>query len=91
LDCLGIMVTAPGKEVDFVSRFFAPRAGVLEDPVTGSAYCTLIPYWAKRQGKQKLVAWQLSKRGGELFSENAGDRVKIAGKAVLYLEGSINL
>ena len=91
LDCLGIMVTAPGKEVDFVSRFFAPRAGVLEDPVTGSAHCTLIPYWAARLGKQKLVAWQLSKRGGELFCEDLGDRVKIGGKAVLYLEGFINI
>jgi len=91
LDCLGIMVTAPGDEVDFVSRFFAPRAGVLEDPVTGSAHCTLIPYWAARLGKQKLVAWQLSKRGGELFCQDAGDRVKIGGKAVLYLEGFINI
>lgn len=91
LDCLGIMATAPGEEVDFVSRFFAPRAGVLEDPVTGSAHCTLIPYWAARLGKQKLVAWQLSKRGGELFCKDAGDRVKIGGKAVLYLEGFINI
>jgi len=91
LDCLGIMVTAPGEEVDFVSRFFAPRAGVLEDPVTGSAHCTLIPYWATRLGKQKLVAWQLSKRGGELFCEDLGDRVKIGGKAVLYMEGFIHV
>lgn len=91
IDGLGVIVTAPGKDVDFVSRFFAPKAGVPEDPVTGSAHCTLIPYWSERLNKKKLHARQLSQRGGELFCENLGDRVKIAGHAVTYLEGSILL
>lgn len=86
-----VIVTAPGADCDFVSRFFAPTAGVNEDPVTGSAHCTLIPYWAQRLGKNKLFARQLSKRGGELFCEDAGDRVKIGGHAVLYLRGEIEL
>jgi predicted PhzF superfamily epimerase YddE/YHI9 len=88
---LGIIVTAPGREVDFVSRFFAPSVGVPEDPVTGSAHCTLIPFWAKRLGKTTFHARQLSARGGELFCELKGDRVKIAGYATTYLEGVINL
>jgi len=67
-------VTAPGDEVDFVSRFFAPEAGVDEDPVTGSAHCTLTPYWSRRLGKQRLVARQVSARGGELYCEDAGER-----------------
>lgn len=91
LDGLGVIATAPGKKVDFVSRFFAPKAGVPEDPVTGSAHCTLVPYWSKRLNKKKLEARQLSKRGGELFCEDLGDRIKIAGRAVLYLEGMIHL
>jgi predicted PhzF superfamily epimerase YddE/YHI9 len=91
LDCLGIIATAPGDDCDFVSRFFAPAAGVDEDPVTGSAHCTLIPYWAERLGKNKLFARQISPRGGELFCELAGDRVRIGGKAVLYLRGEIVL
>lgn len=91
LDCLGIIVTAPGADYDFVSRFFAPAAGVDEDPVTGSAHCTLIPYWAQRLGKNKFCARQISRRGGELFCELAGDRVRIGGKAVLYLRGEIVL
>ena len=86
-----VIVTAPGDEVDFVSRFFAPRAGVPEDPVTGSAHCTLIPFWADRLGKTELHALQVSRRGGELFCRHRGDRVTIAGRAVLYLEGSIRL
>jgi PhzF family phenazine biosynthesis protein len=90
LDCLGICVTAPGREVDFVSRFFAPRAGIAEDPVTGSAHSSLIPYWSQRLGKRELHARQLSKRGGELFCEARGERVGIAGHAVLYLEGLIH-
>jgi len=85
----GMMVTAPGKEVDFVSRFFAPQSGILEDPVTGSAHTTLIPYWAKRIGKTKMIARQLSKRGGTIYCELAGDRVKIGGKAIHYLTGEI--
>jgi predicted PhzF superfamily epimerase YddE/YHI9 len=91
LDCLGIIATAPGNDCDFVSRFFAPGAGVDEDPVTGSAHCTLIPYWAQRLGKSKLFARQVSARGGELFCELAGERVRIGGKAVLYLRGEIEI
>ncbi len=85
----GTIVTAPGNDCDFVSRFFAPNFGVPEDPVTGSAHCVLIPYWSRRLGKKKLHARQISKRGGELFCEDHGERVTIAGKAVLYLEGTI--
>lgn len=91
LDCLGIIATAPGDDVDFVSRFFAPGAGVPEDPVTGSSHCTLIPYWSARLGKRKLSARQLSRRGGKLSCEDAGERVYIAGKAVVYLKGEIFL
>jgi len=91
LNCLGIIATAPGDDCDFVSRFFAPAAGVDEDPVTGSAHCTLVPYWAERLKKNQLFARQISQRGGELFCELAGDRVHIGGKAVLYLRGEIVL
>jgi PhzF family phenazine biosynthesis protein len=84
-----VMVTALGKDADFVSRFFAPACGVPEDPVTGMAHCTLTPYWAKRLGKPELHALQVSARGGELFCRDLGDRVEIAGRAVKYLEGSI--
>jgi PhzF family phenazine biosynthesis protein len=91
LDTFGVIVTAPGTDCDFVSRFFVPGAGVNEDPVTGSAHCTLAPYWAERLKKQRLHARQVSARGGELWCELAGDRVKIAGYAVLYLKGAIQL
>jgi predicted PhzF superfamily epimerase YddE/YHI9 len=91
LDTFAVTVTAPGQEVDFVSRFFAPRVGVPEDPVTGSAHCSLVPYWAKRLGKTRLSARQVSARGGELRCEEREDRVHIAGQAVLYLEGVITL
>jgi predicted PhzF superfamily epimerase YddE/YHI9 len=91
LDAFALIVTAPGTEVDFVSRFFAPGAGVPEDPVTGSAHCTLIPYWANRLGKAKLSARQLSKRGGELTCELRGERVFIGGATVEYLRGEINV
>ena len=91
LDCLGVIATAPGDDCDFVSRFFAPGAGIDEDPATGSSHCTLIPYWAQRLGKTKLFPRQVSRRGGELFCELAGDRVRIGGKAVLYLRGEIVL
>jgi PhzF family phenazine biosynthesis protein len=91
LDCLGIIVTAPGTDCDFVSRFFAPGAGVDEDPVTGSAHCTLIPYWSSRLGKTKLFARQISARGGELFCELTGERVRIGGRAVTYLRGEIEI
>ncbi len=90
-DVFAIIVTAPGETSDFVSRFFAPNAGVLEDPVTGSSHCTLIPYWADRLKKNQLHAFQFSKRGGELFCENAGDRVRISGHAVLYAKGELHL
>ena len=73
----------------FVSRFFAPEVGVFEDPVTGSVHCNLIPFWAERLGKTELFARQVSARGGELFCELKGDRVKIGGNAVLYLKGEI--
>ncbi len=88
VDCLGVIVTARGREVDFVSRFFAPRAGINEDPVTGSSHCTLTPYWAARLRKTELTARQLSRRGGDLVCTLAGDRVHIAGEAVTYLTGS---
>lgn len=84
-----IMVTAPGDDCDFVSRYFAPEAGVREDPVTGSAHCVLVPYWADRLGRTRLHARQVSARGGELWCELRGDRVGIAGRAVTYLEGTI--
>jgi len=87
----GIIVTAPGEEVDFVSRFFAPQCGISEDPVTGSAHTSLTPYWAKTLGKNKLIAKQLSSRGGTILCEYLGDRVKISGKVVPYLEGEIKL
>ncbi len=89
VECRGTIVSARGDNSDFVSRFFAPRVGVPEDPVTGSAHCVLIPYWAKLLGKKSLHALQVSRRGGELFCEDHGPRVRIAGKAVLYLEGTI--
>jgi PhzF family phenazine biosynthesis protein len=85
----GTIVTAPGLQCDFVSRFFAPQVGIPEDPVTGSAHCVLIPYWARRLGKKRLHARQVSKRGGELFCEDCGERVKIAGRAAIYLEGAL--
>ena len=91
LDCRGVIVTAKGNEVDFVSRFFGPAVGIPEDPVTGSAHTKLIPYWSKILGKQKLLAKQLSKRGGTLYCENKGSRVEIGGKAILYLSGEINI
>jgi len=90
-DCFAVIVTAPGTEVDFVSRFFAPNAGIPEDPVTGSSHSTLIPFWAERLKKAKLVARQLSKRGGTLYCENCGERVKISGQAALYLTGEIHV
>jgi PhzF family phenazine biosynthesis protein len=91
LDHFGFIVTAPGHTCDFVSRFFAPAKGVPEDPVTGSSHTTLIPYWANRLGKRDLLARQISKRTGELYCKLAGDRVKIAGYAALFLRGTISL
>jgi PhzF family phenazine biosynthesis protein len=91
LDRFALIVTAPGDGVDFVSRFFAPAEGVPEDPVTGSAHCTLVPYWARRLGKVRLTARQVSARGGELECEDRGPRVRIAGRAVKFLEGMLEL
>jgi predicted PhzF superfamily epimerase YddE/YHI9 len=98
LEQYGTIATAPGDDCDFVSRFFAPRVGVPEDPVTGSAHCVLTPYWAARLGRTRLHARQVSARGGELWCEfvpasapGAMDRVKIAGHATLYLRGEIAL
>jgi len=89
IDLLGVIVTAKGNECDFVSRFFAPSAGINEDPVTGSSHCNLIPYWAEKLGKTKLHAFQLSARRGELWCELKGDRVLMAGEAITYLKGEI--
>jgi PhzF family phenazine biosynthesis protein len=91
VEARGVIVTAPGNTSDFVSRFFAPRCGIPEDPVTGSAHTTLTPYWAKRLGKSTLLARQLSTRGGSLRCQMKGDRVLISGKAVPYLIGEILL
>lgn len=91
IDRFAFIATAPGNHCDFVSRFFAPARGVPEDPVTGSAHCTLIPYWAEELGKTTLRARQVSRRGGELFCKLAGDRVEIAGRAALFLRGRITV
>jgi PhzF family phenazine biosynthesis protein len=91
LDAFAVIVAAPGAQVDYAYRFFAPRQGIPEDPVTGSANCTLVPYWAARLGKQQLVAKQVSARGGELHCALHGDRVAIAGNAVEYLRGEITV
>ncbi len=84
-----VYVTAPGETCDLASRMFAPKIGIAEDPVTGAMHCTLVPYWAEQLGKNELFARQVSKRGGELFCELAGDRVKIGGNAVTYLKGEV--
>ncbi|MEX6500982.1 PhzF family phenazine biosynthesis protein [Pseudomonas zhanjiangensis] len=88
---LGVIVTAPGRTHDFVSRYFAPGVGIDEDPVTGSAHCILTPYWAERLGKRELSAYQCSARGGELHCSLVGERVKIAGQAVLVASGRLYL
>jgi predicted PhzF superfamily epimerase YddE/YHI9 len=90
LDTQGVIVTAPGSDCDFVSRYFAPAAGIPEDPVTGSTHCALIPYWSERLGKRELFARQISKRGGELFCEDRGERVGIGGCALTYVEGTVD-
>ena len=91
IDRFAVIATAPGKHCDFVSRFFAPARGVPEDPVTGSAHCTLIPYWAKQLGKTTLRARQISRRGGDVFCALLGERVEIAGRAALFLRGRITI
>jgi PhzF family phenazine biosynthesis protein len=88
-DRFAVIATAPGRDVDFVSRFFAPAKGVPEDPVTGSSHTTLIPYWAERLGKKELHALQVSPRGGELWCEHRDNRVIMSGHAVMYMTGSI--
>ena len=90
-DFFGVIITAKGDTVDFVSRFFAPNAGIPEDPVTGRAHCVLIPFWAERLDKSNLHARQLSPRTGEVFCENKGDRVSMMGDASLFLKGEIYL
>jgi PhzF family phenazine biosynthesis protein len=91
VDARGVIVTAPGDVpgVDFVSRFFAPRSGVPEDPVTGSAHCALGPYWAGRLGRTRLVGYQASARGGTVRVEVRGDRVRLAGQAVTVVKGAL--
>jgi len=86
-----VIITASGKDVDFVSRFFAPTVGVDEDPVTGSAHSQLIPFWSDKSGKSTLTALQLSKRGGKILCEQKGDRVKMGGSCVFYMKGEIEL
>jgi PhzF family phenazine biosynthesis protein len=87
----GVIATAPGRSTDFVSRYFAPSFGITEDPVTGSAHCTLAPYWAERLGRKTLHARQISPRGGEIFCELEEDRVRVGGRAALFSEGVIHL
>jgi predicted PhzF superfamily epimerase YddE/YHI9 len=89
IDARGVIISAPGKETDFVSRFFAPRYGINEDPVTGSAHTTLTRYWSEALNKNELTAIQLSKRKGFLRCARAGDRVEISGRARLYMRGEI--
>tara|TARA_B100001057_G_scaffold400073_1_gene411164 strand:+ start:668 stop:1450 length:783 start_codon:yes stop_codon:yes gene_type:complete len=91
LDCPAVIVTAPGNKVDFVSRNFAPKLGIPEDPVTGSAHCELIPYWSKILNKKELLAYQISDRGGKLYCTHNGDRVTIGGEAVTFLRGEIEI
>jgi len=90
LETLGVIVTAPGEKVDFVSRYFAPRAGVPEDPVTDTAHSELVPYWADRLGKRRLFASQLSPRGAELFCEMQDSSIKLAGHCLTFVEGVIH-
>tara|TARA_B100001250_G_scaffold412107_3_gene442465 strand:+ start:519 stop:1295 length:777 start_codon:yes stop_codon:yes gene_type:complete len=91
LDGQGLIISSPSESYDFVSRYFCPKYGINEDPVTGSAHTTLIPYWSKKLNKEKLYAKQVSNRGGELYCTNLDDRVLIGGNAVLYMKGSIEV
>ena len=87
----GLIISAPGDSCDCASRYFAPHAGIDEDPVTGSAHCTIIPYWADVLGKPDIHAKQVSQRGGDLYCRLEGERVSIAGDAALYLTGRISV
>ena len=87
IDPGGVVITAKGNNSDFVSRYFVPQCSFFEDPVTGSTHCSLVPYWSKKLGKQKLTSMQLSERGGEMFCIDKGDRVLINGKAKTYSVG----
>jgi PhzF family phenazine biosynthesis protein len=91
LDCVGAIVTSKGEDSDFVSRYFAPKLGIPEDAATGSAHCTLAPYWSKRLGNRKLHALQLSQRGGELWCEHLDDRVIISARAARYAESFLSV
>ena len=91
LQGMGLIITAPGDASDCASRYFAPQLGIDEDPVTGSAHCTIVPYWAARLGKLQIHARQVSTRGGDLFCQLDGDRVRLGGQAVKFLSGRINL
>lgn len=92
LDRTGVIVTAPGDGIyDFVSRYFAPAKGIPEDPVTGAAHCMLAPYWAKRLGKSEFLAFQASRRGGEVICRVTGDRIELEGTCVFYLEGEVEM
>lgn len=86
-----VIITAPGKEVDFVSRFFAPTSGIDEDPVTGSAHSQLVPFWSEKLGKEKMQAKQLSQRGGDIYCEQKGDRVIMGGQCIFYMKGTISI
>lgn len=90
LDLRGVCITAPGRDADFVSRFFAPKFGIPEDPVTGSAHCELAPYWAARLGKTTFHARQISQRGGEVDCQLNGDRVLLSGHAVTFMTAEID-
>jgi len=87
----GLVATAPGRDRDFVSRYFVPQSGIAEDPVTGATHCALVPYWADRLGRERLTARQVSRRGGDLVLERRGPRVRIGGRAALYLDGRIRV
>lgn len=87
----GVVITAPGTQVDFVSRYFTPQASILEDPVTGSAHCSLIPFWAEELKKDSMLALQLSERGGQLLCESKGERVLIGGHAITYFQGECTI
>lgn len=91
LNLRGVIATAPGNDVDFVSRFFAPKIGIPEDPVTGAAHCKLAPYWAEKLGKNTLSAKQVSQRGGNLICEVKADRVVLSGSAVTFMEGELTI